>query len=108
MSGSAAHLAELIASIAPYLDNVIATVDDASGRTTYRRGEREIARMDARSLEVRLPSDIADAATRTPDTVPIVGEPGWIRFTPSSEERHVADRAEAWFRTAWRHAGEGA
>jgi hypothetical protein len=34
----------------------------------------------------------------------MAGERGWIRFTPSSDERHVADRAEAWFRTAWRRA----
>ena len=76
----------------------------AGGRSVYRRGRTEIARAGGQALEVRLPPDIADAAARTPDTVMIEGEPGWIRFTPRSDEPHVADRAEAWFRTAWRHA----
>src|SRR5262245_2339206 len=105
MSHEAARVGELVASIAPFLDEVVASEDAASGMMVYRRGEREIARMDAQALEVRLPPDVADAASRTPDTVAIGGEPGWIRFTPTSAERHVADRAEAWFRTAWRHAG---
>ena len=108
MSQDASRIGELLTTIAPYLDDVVATEDVASGVTVYRRGEREIARMDARSLEVRLPPDIAEAATRTPDAVAISGEQGWIRFTPTSAERHVADRAEAWFRTAWRHAGDEA
>jgi hypothetical protein len=107
MSRYAARIAELLASIAPHLDEVVISADPDGRRTVYSRGGREIARMDADALEVWLPPDIADAATRTPDTVPIAGEPGWVRFTPTSEERHVADRAEAWFRTAWRHAGEG-
>ena len=100
------RIAELIGSIAPSLDEVIAE-PGAAGRTVYRRGGTEIARVDAQAFEVRLPADIADAATRTPDTVALDREPGWIRFTPRSDERHVGDRAEAWFRTAWRHAGEG-
>lgn len=106
MSLDASRIAELLKSIAPFLDDVVATEDAAGGVTVYRRGDREIARMSAHALEVRLPPDIADAATRTPDTILIGGEQGWIRFTPTSAERHVADRAEAWFRTAWRHAGE--
>jgi hypothetical protein len=100
------RIAELIASIAPFLDDVTAATEPG-GRTVYRRGGTEIAHCDAQSLEVRLPPDIAEAATRTPDTVALDGAPGWIRFTPRSDERHVGDRAEAWFRTAWRHAGEG-
>jgi hypothetical protein len=102
---AASRIGELLASIAPFLDDVVVEEDVVRAVTVYRREEREIARMDARALEVRLPPDIADAAIRTPDTVAIGGEPGWIRFTPTSSERHVADRAEAWFRTAWRHAG---
>src|SRR5688500_14295634 len=106
MSQDASGIGELLASIAPFLDDVVASEDVASGVTVYRRGEREIARMDGRSMEVRLPPDIAEAAIRTPDTVAMGDEQGWVRFTPTSAERHVADRAEAWFRTAWRHAGD--
>ena len=107
MSRYAAPIAELLASIAPHLDDVVVRQDADGRRTVYSRGGREIARMDADALEVWLPPDIVEAATRTPDTNALAGEPGWVRFRPTSEERHVADRAEAWFRTAWRHAGEG-
>jgi hypothetical protein len=100
----ATRIAELVASVAPFLDDVDVTAD--GGRTVYRRGEVEIARADRVAFEVRLPPDIAEAAARTPDTEAVAGQPGWIRFTPRSDERHVADRAEAWFRTAWRHAGD--
>jgi hypothetical protein len=105
-SGPGQRIAELIASIAPFLDDVVAE-PGAGDRVAYRRGNVEIATTDALALDVRLPLDIAEAATRTPDTVAIDGRPGWVRFTPASDERHVGDRAEAWFRTAWRHAGEG-
>jgi hypothetical protein len=104
-SGPGERIAELVASIAPFLDEVTSE-PSAGGRMVYRRGRTEIARADGQALEVRLPPDIADAATRTPDTLMIDGEAGWIRFTPRSDEPHVADRAEAWFRTAWRHAGD--
>jgi hypothetical protein len=89
------------------------------GVVSYQRGEVVFARVSADALEVRLPPDIADAAVRTPDTValpggsgarpgepgsPPPGGPGWVRFSPNGQERHVTDRAAAWFHTAWRHA----
>ena len=55
---------------------------------------------------MRLPADIAEAAVRTSDTSMVPGETGWIRFAPQGRERHVTDRASAWFQTAWRHACE--
>lgn len=87
--------------------------EGAEGVVSYRRGDIVFARVSADTLEVRLPSDIADAAVRTPDTLslpaapgsPPPGGPGWVRFSPRGHERHVLDRASAWFRTAWRHAG---
>ncbi|MFV2064605.1 MAG: hypothetical protein ACC726_14010 [Chloroflexota bacterium] len=75
--------------------------------TTYARAGSLFARCSSSVLEVRLPEDIAEAALRTPDTAAIADDQGWIRFAPSSGERHVFDRAEAWFRTAWRHAHRG-
>ena len=57
-------------------------------------------------LEVRLPTDIAEAALRTPDTALDPDDRGWVRFTPAEAERHVGDRATAWFQIAWRHATE--
>ena len=78
--------------------------DGDGGRVSYRRGDVVFARVSTDGLEVRLPEDIADAAERTPDTAALPGQPGWIRFTPRGSERHVIDRATAWFQTAWRHA----
>ena len=96
-------LVALCGELASDLDN-ISTVSEG-GATTYSRGGALFARASATSLEVRLPGDIAEAALRTPDTA-TAEERGWIRFTPGDAERHVTDRAEAWFRTAWRHAGD--
>jgi hypothetical protein len=129
----------LAAELATELGDV--TSDGDGGVVSYRRGETLFARVSADALEVRLPPDIAEAAVRTPDTVPItqpsgdgptlpIGgpdaasggpdaasgapdaasgspppiRPGWVRFSPGGRERHVVDRALAWFRTAWRHA----
>ena len=95
-------LDDLVDGLAAELGDVSAVPRD--GRVGWERDGIEFARVSASVLEVRLPEDIAAAALRTPDTSPIAGELGWIRFTPSSDERHVADRAEAWFHTAWRRA----
>lgn len=76
------------------------------GVVSYHRGGALFARVSADALEVCLPTDIAAAAARTPDTVVVPGEVGWIRFAPLGRERHVTDRASAWFESAWRHAAE--
>lgn len=96
-------LVGLCAGLAEELDEVTGT--DARGEVTYARGGTAFARVTATSLEVRLPADIAEAAVRTPDTTAGEGV-DWVRFTPATAERHVTDRAGAWFQTAWRHAGE--
>ncbi len=95
-------LDDLVDDLAEELGDASAVADDTL--TVWERGGIEFARVSSSVLEVRLPEDIGAAALRTPDTAAIVGEHGWVRFTPSSDERHVADRAEAWFHTAWRHA----
>ena len=93
----------LIAQLADELEDVTISRQDAV--STYERAGSAFARHSADALEVRLPEDIGEAALRTPDTATMPGQPGWIRFAPRSSERHVRDRAEAWFTTAWRHAG---
>lgn len=104
MTDARLDLATQCAEVAASLPDIEASSHDAF--TTYLRDGRPFARVASRQLEVRLPADIAEAALRTPDTV--AGEaPGWVRFAPAGAERHVSDRAEAWFRTAWRHAGVG-
>ena len=103
MTDPALDLVALCAEVAADLGEV-STIAEA-GTTAYVRGAQTFARATATTLEVRLPADIAEAAMRTPDTA-ASDERGWIRFTPGDAARHVTDRAEAWFRTAWRHAGD--
>ena len=92
----------LAADLAAELDDVSSAGDE--GVVSYRRGGTVFARVSADALEVRLPADIADAALRTPDTAALPGGAGWLRFAPLGRERHVLDRATAWFQMAWRHA----
>jgi hypothetical protein len=102
MSETELDLDAMCGEIAADLED-ISTVAEGGPRT-YKRDGQAFARVSATTFEARLPGDIAEAARRTPDTV-AGDDPGWIRFTPAGAEPHVTDRAEAWFRTAWRHAG---
>ena len=95
-------LARLCADLAGDLDDISTTT--AGEATVYARGNAEFARVTDSTLEVRLPADIAEAALRTTDAS-AGGRPSWIRFAPRDNERHVTDRAAAWFQTGWRHAG---
>jgi hypothetical protein len=97
----APDLAGLCSGLADELDEVTSTAD--GDVTSYQRGGAVFARVSGTSLDTRLPEDIGAAALRTRDTAP-AGERGWIRFTPGDDERHVIDRATAWFQTAWRYA----
>ena len=92
----------LAAELADELGDV--TVSGDGGVVSYRRGDAVFAQATADALELRLPEDIAEAALRTPDTFAVPGRAGWVRFVPTDDERHVSDRATAWFQTAWRHA----
>lgn len=114
-TGTGPALDELVSGLALELGDASSLAAGAAvaegaegGVTTWQRAGKVFARASASVLEVHLPGDIAEAALRTPDTAPISGEPGWVRFAPSSDERHVSDRAEAWFQTAWRHASDAA
>jgi len=101
--GPGPDLMVLVADLAAESDDVSSSGDE--GIVSYRRGTVLFARVSADALEVRLPADIADAALRTPDTAAIPSDAGWLRFSPRGRERHVVDRATAWFQMAWRHAG---
>jgi len=100
---SGPDLMVLVVDLASELGQVSSSGD--AGIVSYQRAGTVFARVSADALEVRLPADIADAALRTPDTAAIPGAAGWLRFSPRGRERHVVDRATAWFQMAWRHAG---
>jgi hypothetical protein len=57
---------------------------------------------DGRAAEFGLDAAVAAAATRTPDVVPSGRGPGWVRFRPAALDDHGADRAAAWFASAYR------
>ena len=97
-------LTSLCADVAADLDGVTSSADGEL--TAYARGGAVFARVAAARLEVRLPADIAEAALRTPDTALDPDDRGWLVFTPAGTERHVTDRATAWFQLAHRHAND--
>lgn len=94
----------LCAEIADDLDEVSVSADGAG--FGYARGGTVFARASERTLQLRLPVEIAEAALRTPDTTADPDDRGWVRFTPDAQAQHVSDRARAWFQTAWRHAAD--
>lgn len=107
MKAGATELDELIAYVAAELEDVSAEPEpDDLSVTRYRRRESVFARVSRAALELRLPLDIREAVLRTPGTSAIPDRQGWLRFEPAPGELNVEDRAEAWFRTAWRYAGD--
>jgi hypothetical protein len=101
---TAPDLAGLCADVAAELEEATSSADE--GVTSYARGTAVFARVSVAGLDVRLPVDIAEAALMTPDTAVDPLDRGWVRFTPGNAERHVIDRARAWFEIAYRHAGD--
>jgi hypothetical protein len=97
-------LAELSAALAEELGGV--TADRTGGRIEYRRGPRGFMVIDGPAVEVRLYPEVAEAVRRTPHVTASSRGPDWIRFEPPAIDRSVLDRADAWFRSAWR-AAEG-
>jgi len=70
------------------------------------RGKAFAVRHPDGAIELRLTSEIAEAARRTPDTDASVRGDDWVHFAPRCWDDHARDRLEAWFRVAWRFAGE--
>jgi hypothetical protein len=101
-------LREVLEAAAADLDE--ATAASASdGEVAWSRGPDLFAVVGAAgdAAEFGLESGVAAAATRTPDTVPSPRGPGWVLFRPASLDAHGADRASAWFLSAYRRAGGG-
>lgn len=72
----------------------------------YANGDRVLAVVSRGAVELRLGPEIAEAARRTPDTDGSARGPDWVRFAPAEWDDHASDRLEAWFRVAWRLAGD--
>jgi hypothetical protein len=95
------------------LDGLLAAlIDEAEDVETVGEGELArsgvgfAAKASPEAVEIRLGQEIAEAARRTPDTRPSARGDAWVVFSPKEWDEHAADRLEAWFRVAWRMAGE--
>lgn len=90
---------------------LIALVGDTSDVTEKdgeyaRDGVVFAARTGPNAVQLRLGPDLAEAARRTRDTGPSRRGDEWVQFAPSAWDDHARDRLEAWFRVAWRMAGD--
>jgi hypothetical protein len=93
-------LGDIVADLLDEVEDI-----EVSASREYARGGIPFAwRPEEEVLELRLGRDIAEAALRTPDTQASERGDAWVRFAPPSWTEHARDRAEAWFRVAWRMA----
>jgi hypothetical protein len=95
-------LAELYHRLANDLGGV--AMASTAGASVYRRSDQDFAVVDGPAIEVRLQPEVAEAVLRTPHTSRSPRGPGWIRFEPPRMDPSIVDRADAWFRSAWRAA----
>ena len=93
------------------LGDVLAELLDETGdvhvlanREYARNGVAFAWRSAENVIELRLGAEIAEAATRTPNTGPSTRGADWVRFSPPTWDKGATDRLGAWFRVAWRLA----
>ncbi len=100
MSGLAARLEELAQDLEEVERRPIG--DDLE----YRRAGVPFAATRGRAVAFRLRPDVVRAVLATPSTAPSARGGEWIELDPPEVDRFALDRAEAWFQSAWRLAGE--
>lgn len=91
------------------LDARTETGDD--GSVSWSRGEQVFATISADGTTASFLLDplVAGAAARTPDVRASSRGRGWVEMAPRVVDGHAADRAGAWFLSAFRRlAGPGA
>jgi hypothetical protein len=76
----------------------------SDGTVTWSRGGRPFATLSAHGTvaEFALDPAVGAAAARTPDVTLSGRGPGWVVFAPAVLDDHGADRAVAWFASAYR------
>lgn len=96
-------LQELLEEAALGLDDVSVLTDDIGAMSWARRGRAFAAlSADGSVASFALDPAVATAAIRTPDTTGSPRGAGWVDFAPADLDDHAADRAEAWFESAYR------
>lgn len=100
-------LRELLATAATGLEEAAAATL-ADGEISWSRGGDPFAMvLGDGAAEFELDLAVAAAAIRTPDTVSSSRGKGWVLFRPATLDAHGADRATAWFVSAYRQARSG-
>jgi len=91
-------LREILEASATETPGVEVGTDDA-GATTWSSAGTVFAVLaaDGASASFLLDSIVANAAARTPDVKRSRRGDGWVEMTPNVVDRHVYDRARAWF-----------
>ncbi len=76
----------------------------ADGSVTWSRGDQVFATLSADGATATFLLDpiVAGAAARTPDVRPSARGRGWVDMSPRVVDGHAADRAGAWFLSAYR------
>ena len=69
-------------------------------------GDSVFVVLEAGHAEFRLDAMVARAALRTPDTAPSTRGRDWVAFAPETLDNGAVDRAEAWFLSGYRRAGD--
>lgn len=97
------NLRDLLSEAAAGLEDVEAA-SGPGGEVTWSRAGRPFVVLsgDETAAEFGLESAVAAAAMRTPDVTPSERGPGWVTFAPAVLDDHGADRARAWFASAYR------
>ena len=96
------------AAVAQYgLDPRVETAAD--GSTTWSRQNQVFATLSADGATASFLLDplVAGAAARTPDVRASARGRGWVDMAPRMVDGHAADRAGAWFLSAFRRLGSG-
>ena len=102
LSPSEVTLGDLLADLLDEVD-----VEVLANREYARNGVAFAHRTGEEVIDLRLGSEIVDAARRTTDTSASPRGEDWIRFSPANWDDHSRDRLGAWFRVAWRLAATG-
>ncbi len=95
-------LAELLDQAGSALDRVDRR--EVTGSSEFLVGGRPFAVLAGNIVEFSLDPVVARAALGTPDVTPSARGADWVTFSPFELDRFAADRATAWFLSAWRRA----
>jgi hypothetical protein len=77
---------------------------EANGGVEFLVGGRPFAAITGETAEFRLDPLVGRAALATPDAAPSPRGADWVAFRPGALDQFAADRATAWFLSAWRRA----